>query len=104
MSPEDAANDSATLPPRITAPGMSDAAISNGTGKSWDEWFTLLDAWGAASRLRAGCGTDDDRAAPCGTEPYEVTVHDGIVTSVPTSLATGFSPRACARPSCFTTA
>jgi hypothetical protein len=28
----------------------SDAALSSRTGRSWDEWFTLLDAWGAADR------------------------------------------------------
>jgi hypothetical protein len=33
------------LPPRVAAPGMSDAAIQRATGKSWDEWFALLDAW-----------------------------------------------------------
>jgi len=34
----------------VTEPGMSDAAIAKGTGKRWDEWFALLDAWGATSR------------------------------------------------------
>lgn len=48
--PRSAVADSASLPPRVIEPGMSDAAIANGTGKSWDEWFALLDAWGAASR------------------------------------------------------
>lgn len=38
--------------------------------------------WGAASRLRATCGTDTDRAAPCSAETYEVTVRAGRVTSV----------------------
>jgi hypothetical protein len=47
---EEAANGSATLPPRVIEPGMTDAAIKRGTGKTWDEWFALLDAWGAASR------------------------------------------------------
>ena len=36
-----------TLPPRVAEPGMSDEAIKKGSGKSWDEWFALLDAWGA---------------------------------------------------------
>jgi hypothetical protein len=35
----------ASLPERVAEPGMSDAAILRGTGKSWDEWFALLDAW-----------------------------------------------------------
>ncbi|MFB7373414.1 phosphodiester glycosidase family protein [Streptomyces sp. NPDC056222] len=38
--------------------------------------------WGAASRLRATCGTDTDRAAPCSAETYEVTVRDGRVLAV----------------------
>jgi hypothetical protein len=33
------------LPPRVAEPGMSDAAIQRATGKNWDEWFALLDAW-----------------------------------------------------------
>lgn len=37
----------ASLPPRVAEPGMSDETILRGTGKSWDEWFALLDAWGA---------------------------------------------------------
>jgi hypothetical protein len=40
----------ATLPPRVAEPGMSDAAVQKGTGKSWDEWFSLLDAWGGTAR------------------------------------------------------
>jgi hypothetical protein len=35
----------AALPPRAAEPGVSDAAVQRATGKSWDEWFTLLDAW-----------------------------------------------------------
>jgi hypothetical protein len=47
----EAAEDASTdFPPRVIDPGMSDAAFTRGTGKSWDEWFALLDAWGAASR------------------------------------------------------
>lgn len=34
-----------TLPPRVAEPGVSDAAVQRATGKSWDEWFALLDAW-----------------------------------------------------------
>ncbi|MEU4658073.1 phosphodiester glycosidase family protein [Streptomyces sp. NPDC023723] len=37
--------------------------------------------WGSASRARATCGTDTDRAAACSTETYEVTVRDGRVVS-----------------------
>ena len=45
--PEPAA---AALPPRVADPGMSDESILRGSGKTWDEWFTLLDAWGATER------------------------------------------------------
>jgi hypothetical protein len=34
-----------TLPPRVAEPGVSDASVQKATGKSWDEWFALLDAW-----------------------------------------------------------
>ncbi|MFF9059383.1 phosphodiester glycosidase family protein [Streptomyces sp. NPDC014882] len=37
--------------------------------------------WGDASRARAVCGTDTDRAAPCVTETYEVTVRQGRVVA-----------------------
>ena len=29
---------------------MSDDAMRRGTGRGWEEWFDLLDAWGAADR------------------------------------------------------
>ncbi|MFF2921238.1 phosphodiester glycosidase family protein [Streptomyces celluloflavus] len=38
--------------------------------------------WGPASRVRATCGTDTDRAAPCSTETAEVTVRHGRVTAL----------------------
>ena len=28
---------------------MTDASIRKGTGRSWDDWFRLLDAWGATA-------------------------------------------------------
>jgi len=33
--------------------GLSDAAVRRATGKGWDEWLSLLDAWGAAERTHA---------------------------------------------------
>jgi hypothetical protein len=52
QSAADAATSAAVqaLPPRVAEPGMSDAAILRGTGKDWDTWFTLLDAWGGTAR------------------------------------------------------
>jgi hypothetical protein len=32
----------------VAAPGMSDDAILRGTGKTWEEWIALLDAWGGS--------------------------------------------------------
>ncbi|KUN16971.1 hypothetical protein AQJ23_43190 [Streptomyces antibioticus] len=37
--------------------------------------------WGSVSRVRATCGTDTERAAPCSTDTFEVTVRDGRVTA-----------------------
>lgn len=31
---------------------VSDEAVRRGTGRGWEEWFALLDAWGAAERRR----------------------------------------------------
>ena len=38
------------LPPRVEEPGMGDASVLQGSGKTWDEWFRILDDWGAAER------------------------------------------------------
>src|SRR6266487_2257104 len=40
---EPTATEAPTLP-------MSDEAIRNRTGRGWEEWFDLLDQWGAAER------------------------------------------------------
>jgi hypothetical protein len=37
------------LPPRVAEPGMSEDAITRGTGRGWDDWFRVLDAWDATS-------------------------------------------------------
>ncbi len=39
-----------SLPPRVAEPGMSDESIHRGSGKTWDEWFRILDDWSATSR------------------------------------------------------
>ena len=39
------ASNAPVLSPRVAEPGVSDAAVSKATGKGWDEWFVLLDAW-----------------------------------------------------------
>ena len=39
-----------STPPRVADPGMSEDAVRRGTGRGWDEWLGILDAWGAAGR------------------------------------------------------
>jgi hypothetical protein len=39
-----------SLPPRVAEPGMSDAAIYRGSGRTWDEWFAILDVWDATTK------------------------------------------------------
>ncbi|MHA5050633.1 phosphodiester glycosidase family protein [Streptomyces sp. SD15] len=45
--------------------------------------------WGSVSRVRATCGTDADRAAPCSADTYEVTVRGGRVASVANTPGSG---------------
>lgn len=33
--------------------GFSDASVRERTGRGWDEWFAVLDAWGATARTHA---------------------------------------------------
>jgi hypothetical protein len=41
------------LPPRVAEPGVSDAAVRRATGRDWDEWFALVDAWDGTSHNHA---------------------------------------------------
>ena len=36
--------------PALTGPGVSDEAVRRKTGRGWDEWLALIDAWGGTSR------------------------------------------------------
>ncbi|MGV9455985.1 phosphodiester glycosidase family protein [Streptomyces sp. NPDC003635] len=45
--------------------------------------------WGSVSRVRATCGTDTDRAAPCSTDTHEVTVRGGRVVATADSPGGG---------------
>jgi hypothetical protein len=38
------------LPTRVAEPAVSDAAVQRATGKGWDEWFALLDAWDGTAK------------------------------------------------------
>jgi hypothetical protein len=46
-------------------------------------------AWGSVSRKRAACGTDTLRTAPCSTDTAEVTIKNGVVTSVHDTIGSG---------------
>ena len=37
------------LPPRVDEPGLSEEAVRKGTGRGWDDWFRILDAWGGTA-------------------------------------------------------
>ncbi|MFE6281398.1 phosphodiester glycosidase family protein [Streptomyces sp. NPDC057877] len=45
--------------------------------------------WGSASRVRATCGTDTDRGAPCSADTHEVTVRQGRVVSTADTPGSG---------------
>jgi hypothetical protein len=38
------------LPPRAADPGFTEATVRKATGRGWDEWFRILDEWGATER------------------------------------------------------
>ena len=40
----------APLPPRVAQPGVSEAALVRATGKTWNEWFGLIDAWDGTAK------------------------------------------------------
>ncbi|MFJ9349250.1 phosphodiester glycosidase family protein [Streptomyces sp. NPDC101237] len=46
-------------------------------------------AWGPASRKRATCGSDTDRAAGCSTDTYEVRIRGGRVVATATAPGSG---------------
>jgi hypothetical protein len=48
--------------------------------------------WGAASRVRAVCGTDLWRRDPCTADAFEVTVRRGLVTRVSGAIGSGSIP------------
>ncbi len=51
--PDAAAEPSAAqIPADSFKPLVSDESVRKGTGRGWDEWFALLDAWGATDRRR----------------------------------------------------
>ncbi|MGC9536069.1 phosphodiester glycosidase family protein [Streptomyces sp. UG1] len=45
--------------------------------------------WGGVSRVRATCGTDVDRGAPCSADTHEVTIRHGRVVSMADTPGSG---------------
>ena len=45
------------LPARVAEPTMSEATIAKGTGRAWDDWFRVLDAWGATDHTHTEIAT-----------------------------------------------
>lgn len=45
-----AAGERTEAAPAAYEPPVSDDAARNATGRSWDEWFAILDSWGAVTR------------------------------------------------------
>ena len=50
LAPDEPAQTTHVRPFRVAEPSHSDAAVLRATGKSWDEWLDVLDAWGAQQR------------------------------------------------------
>ncbi|MFJ4468592.1 phosphodiester glycosidase family protein [Streptomyces sp. NPDC089424] len=74
--------DSLALEGSVTAPeGKRPLGGLNQYALPVDSVGAFTPAWGSVSRVRATCGTDTDRAAPCSTETHEVTVRNGKVVS-----------------------
>ncbi|MEU2713193.1 phosphodiester glycosidase family protein [Streptomyces sp. NPDC007205] len=48
--------------------------------------------WGSASRMRAVCGSDSERSAPCSTDTYEVSVRGGRVVAASEAPGSGTVP------------
>ena len=72
--------------PKVALAGLNQYALPvGGVG-------AFTSHWGSVSRLRAVCGTDADRAAPCSADTEEATVRRGVVTRVGTAVGAGAIP------------
>ncbi|MFE6337254.1 phosphodiester glycosidase family protein [Streptomyces sp. NPDC057806] len=54
-----------------------------------DSVGAFTSVWGSVSRLRATCGTDTERAAPCSGDTHEVTIRGGRVVSTADTPGSG---------------
>ncbi|MDX6350866.1 MAG: hypothetical protein QOF84_5656 [Streptomyces sp.] len=81
---------------RLTLSGTVRSALGDLKLRGFNQYAIPVDgvgaytpAWGTASRVRATCGTDAVRAAPCSDDTYEVTVRHERVTGVAGSPGRG---------------
>ncbi|MFH8803317.1 phosphodiester glycosidase family protein [Streptomyces sp. NPDC017936] len=82
--------DSLTLEGSVSAPGrLFPLGGLNQYALAEDSIGAYTSDWGSVSRLRATCGTDTERAAPCSTNTYEVTVRKGVVVSASATPGSG---------------
>ncbi len=72
-----------TLGRRLPLGGLNQYALAENSIGAYTS------AWGGVSRARATCGTDTDRAAPCSTSTYEVTLKKGVVVSASATPGSG---------------
>jgi hypothetical protein len=83
-----------TLRGRVRTPkGALDLGGLNQYALPVDSIGVFTPQWGSASRARAVCGNDENRAAPCTGEAYEVTVRRGKVVSVSEAPGRGAIPQ-----------
>jgi hypothetical protein len=71
---------------RLPLGGLNQYALPVGSVGAFTE------DWGSASRVRATCGTDTERAAPCSPDTYEVTVRHGRVVALADTPGSGPIP------------
>ncbi|MEV5171098.1 phosphodiester glycosidase family protein [Streptomyces flaveolus] len=71
---------------RLSLKGLNQYALPVGSVGA----FTAR--WGSTSRVRAVCGTDTERAAPCSDDTYEVKVRGGRVVSATDAPGSGSIP------------
>ncbi|MEW1774506.1 phosphodiester glycosidase family protein [Streptomyces sp. NPDC086777] len=67
----------------LTLRGLNQYALAEGTVGAYTA------AWGPASRKRATCGSDTDRAAGCSTDTYEVRIRGGRVVATSATPGSG---------------
>lgn len=69
--------------------GKIDIDALNQYGMERNQIGAYDDQWGAVSRERAACGSEDRRRDPCTGEVIEVIITNGVVTSIESTIGSG---------------